>query len=72
MFIFCILLTLITYPLVVLGSIICGIIIVVLTLLYSHSDPNPFVSPNTVYKFYRKTFTKWKLRLISWYKEERK
>jgi hypothetical protein len=72
MFIFCILLTLVTYPLVVIGSIICGIFIAILSSPYSHSDPNPFVSPNKVYKFYRKTFTGWILEIKIWYREESK
>jgi hypothetical protein len=72
MFIFCVLLTLITYPLVVLGSIICALVIIALSGPYSHSEPNPFISPNKVYKFYRKTFNNCKLGLISWYKEESK
>jgi hypothetical protein len=70
MFIFCVLLTLVTYPLVVIGSLICALVIIALSDQYSHNDPNPFLSPNAVYKFYRKTFNNWKLGLISWYKEE--
>jgi hypothetical protein len=72
MFIFCVLVTLVTYPLVVIGSLICAVFIIILSSSYSHSDPNPFVSPNAVYKLYRKTFTEWRLGLISWYKEENK
>jgi hypothetical protein len=72
MFIFCVLLTLVTYPLVVIGSLICAVFIIILSSSCSHSDPNPFVSPNAVYKFYRKAFTQWRLGLISWYKEENK
>lgn len=71
MFIFCILLTLITYPLVVIGSV--AVLLFVVALCEDCSKvSNPFVSPNTVYKLYRKTFAEWKLGLISWYKEESK
>jgi multisubunit Na+/H+ antiporter MnhB subunit len=72
MFIFCVLLTLVTYPIIFAGSLIIGIIVCFISDSYNPSPPNPFVSPNTVYKFYRESFTAWKTGLINWYKEESK
>jgi len=71
MFWFCVLLTIVTYPVVCAGSVIGFIILIVLAS--DHSDmPNPFVTPATVYRFYRSTFSKWSEDLKSWYKKESK
>lgn len=71
MFWFCVLLTIITYPLVCVGSFLLGILIVILSS-GPDSAPNPFVSPAKVYTVYRSSFEKWASELKDWYKRESK
>lgn len=67
MFWICTLLALITYPIVFIGSMFLGLLIIFLSE-GNHDIPNPFISPNTLYQFYREQFRK----LGVWYKRESK
>lgn len=69
MFWFCILLTVVTYPIVFFGSFICGIFVAILSSGHG-TDPNPFVSPAKVYSVYRSTFEKWISGVKDWYRRE--
>ena len=60
--------TIVTYPFVFAGSII--LLFALLTAMYDTGE-NPFVSPKTVYKFYKKSFTGWKDGLVKWYEDEK-
>jgi len=69
MFWFCILITIVTYPLVCAGSLLGFCFLVV--ICSGHGDmPNPFVSPAKVYRYYRATFENWVSSIKFWYREE--
>lgn len=67
-----IILTVITYIPICAGSVVIGIIIIFLSDGNSSNTPNPFVSPATVYTFYRKKFDGWGKGLSEWCKRESK
>lgn len=86
MFWFCLVLTAITYPAVFLGSCVLLVLVIVLGTIGGGSDiGNPFISPNTLYKWYRRvpvketfrgltfgmiTLKKWVSDLKIWYRKK--
>jgi hypothetical protein len=70
MFIFLILLTVITYPFVFAGSCFVGVFIIMVTD-GSPSAPNPFVSPARVFRLYKETFAIWSVEIAAWYQENK-
>lgn len=72
MFWLSIIITIITYIPIFMGSLVIGILIVYFSDGSSQNPPNPFVSPATVYAFYKKHFSAWSKGLSEWYKRESK
>ena len=60
--------TMVTYPFIFIVSLI---LLCAICAAMDDTGGNPFVSPKTVYKFYKETFTGWKDGLVNWYKEEK-
>jgi len=71
MFYFYILLTLVTYPLVFIGSFVLFIFIFIFILDNRYGTPNTFISPNTLYKIYKDNINKWAKDFKEWHKKER-
>lgn len=71
MFIFTIILVVITYPIILFGSFVCLCLIAFLSSGHG-SEPNPFVSPAKVYSVYRAAFERWHEGIKTWYKRESK
>lgn len=69
MFWFYVILVVLTYPIVFVGSFLLGVIVVILS--DGHGAPNPFVSPARVYSAYRTTIDIWITELIDWYRREK-
>ena len=68
---FYVLLVILTYPVVFVGSFLLGLLIIMISD-GGPSTPNPFVSPARVYSAYRTTLEIWYVELVAWYRRESK
>ena len=68
---FYVILVVLTYPIVFVGSFLLGLLICVLSD-GGPDTPNPFVSPARVYSVYRTTIEIWCTELVEWYRRESK